>query len=111
MDIRIKAEFLLSRHSHAISPNLLDRNFEAAAPDAVGLADISYIPTDDGGLDLAAVKDLATMEVGGWSMSARLKSVLGRAIRNRRLPMGLIHHSELSMGALSRQFPLRLIGL
>ena len=88
-----------SRHSHAIAPNLLDRNFEAAAPDAVWLADISYIPTDEGWLYLAAVKDLATMEIVGWSMSERLKSVLCEealkmAIRSRRLPMGLIHHSD-----------------
>ncbi len=37
-----------SRHSHAIAPNLLDRNFEAATPDAVWLADISYITTEEG---------------------------------------------------------------
>ena len=88
-----------SRHSHAIAPNLLDRNFEAVALDAVWLADISYIPTDEGWLYLAAVKDLATMEIVGWSMSERLKSVLCEealkmAIRSRRLPMGLIHHSD-----------------
>ena len=89
-----------SRHSHAIAPNLLDRNFEAVAPDAAWLADIFYIPTDEGWLYLAAVKDLATMEIVGWSMSERLKSVLCEdalkmAIRNRRLPMGLIHHSAV----------------
>ena len=44
-------------------------------------------------------KDLATMEIVGWSMSERLKSVLCEealkmAIRSRRLPMGLIHHSD-----------------
>ena len=88
-----------SRHSHAIAPNLLDRNFGAVAPDAVWLADISYIPTDEGWLYLAAVKDLATMEIVGWSMSERLKSVLCEdaltmAIRNRRPPMGLIHHCD-----------------
>ena len=88
-----------SRHSHAIAPNLLDRNFKAATPDAVWLADISYIPTDEGWLYLAAVKDLATMEIVGWSMSERRKSVLCEdalkmAIRSRRLPMGLIHHSD-----------------
>ena len=66
-----------SRHSHAIAPNPLDRNFEAAAPDAVWLADISCIPTDEGWLYLAAVKDLATME-----------------IINRRPPMRPIHHSD-----------------
>ena len=59
-----------------IAPNLLDRNFEAATPDAVWLADISYITTDEGWLYLAAVKDLATMEIVGWSMAERLKSVL-----------------------------------
>ena len=88
-----------SRHSHATAPNLLDRNFEAAAPDAVWLADISYIATDEGWLYLAAVKDLATMEIVGWSMSERLKSALCEdalkmAIRNRRPPIGLIHHSD-----------------
>ena len=88
-----------SRHSHATAPNLLDRNFEAAAPDAVWLADISYIATDEGWLYLAAVKDLATMEIVGWSMSERLKSALcedalNMAIQNRRPPIGLIHHSD-----------------
>ena len=88
-----------SRHSHAIAPNLLDRNFEAATPDAVWLADISCITTDEGWLYLAAVKDLATMEIVGWSMAERLKSVLCEdalkmAIRSRRLPMGQIHHSD-----------------
>ena len=79
--------------------NLLDRNFAIAVPDTVWLADISYIPTDEGWLYLAAVKDLATMEIVGWSMSDRLKSTvcedaLKMAIRNRRPPRGLIHHSD-----------------
>ena len=79
-----------SSHSHAIAPNLLDRNFEAVAPDAVWLADISCITTDEGWLYLAAVKDLATMEIVGWSMAERLKSVLCEealkmAIRSCRL--------------------------
>ena len=99
-----------SRHSHAIAPNLLDRNFEAVAPDAVWLADISYITTDEGWLYLAAVKDLATMEIVGWSMSERLKSVLCEealkmAIRSRRLPMGLIHHSDRGVHAFTRGTP------
>lgn len=88
-----------SRHPHAVAPNLLDRNFEVDAPDTVWLADISYIPTDEGWLYLAAVKDLATMEIVGWSMSERLKSTLCEdalkmAIRSRRPPKGLIHHSD-----------------
>ena len=37
-----------SRHDLPVAPNLLDRNFAAERPDAVWLADISYIPTDEG---------------------------------------------------------------
>ena len=88
-----------SRHSFAIAPNLLSRNFKIMAPDTVWLADISYIPTSEGWLYLAAVKDLATMEIVGWSMSERLKSTLCEdalkmAIRNRRPPPGLIVHTD-----------------
>ena len=88
-----------SRHSFAIAPNLLHRNFKIMAPDTVWLADISYIPTGEGWLYLAAVKDLGTMEIVGWAMSERLKSTLCEdalkmAIRNRRPPPGLIVHTD-----------------
>ena len=88
-----------SRHSFAIAPNLLNRNFKITGPDTVRLADISYIPTGEGWLYLAAVKDLATMEIVGWSMSERLKSTLCEdalkmAIRNRRPPPGLRPHGQ-----------------
>ena len=88
-----------SRHSFAIAPNLLRRNFKIMVPDTVWLADISYIPTNEGWLYLAAVKDLATMEIVGWAMSERLKSTLCEdalkmAIRNRRPAPGLIVHTD-----------------
>ena len=79
------------RHGYGIAPNLLNRNVAITAPDTVWLADIWYIPTDEGWLYLAAVKDLGTMEIVGWSMSERLKGTLYEdalkmAIRNRRPP-------------------------
>lgn len=88
-----------SRHGYGIAPNLLERNFSIATPDSVWLADITYIPTDEGWLHLAAAKDLATMEIVGWSMSDRLKSTLCEdalkmAIGNRRPSPGLVHHSD-----------------
>lgn len=88
-----------SRKSHRIAPNLLDWDFSAAAPNTVWLADISYIPTDEGWLYPAAVKDMATMEIVGWAMSDRLKAELAldaptMAIGNRRPPPDLIHHSD-----------------
>jgi len=61
-----------SRHDHPVAPNLLQRRFAADRPDDVWLADISYIPTGEGWLYLAAVKDMATREIVGWSMADHL---------------------------------------
>ncbi len=65
-----------SLHSHAIAANLLERKFDVAVLDRVWLADISRVLTGEGWLNLAAVKDLATMEIVGWSMSEHLKTTL-----------------------------------
>jgi putative transposase len=88
-----------SRHGHAVAPNLLEREFVADRPDTVWLADISYIPTGEGWLYLAAIEDLATREIVGWSMADHLRAELAgdallMAIRRRRPPAGLIHHSD-----------------
>jgi putative transposase len=55
-----------SRHDLPVAPNLLDRHFAADRPDTVWLADISYLPTDEGWLHPAAIGDPATREVVGW---------------------------------------------
>src|SRR5687767_10281192 len=96
---RRKPETTNSRHDLPMAPNLLGRSFVAERPDAVWLADISYIPTDEGWLYLAAIKDLATREIVGWSMADHLRAGLAcdallMAVRRRRPPRGLIHHSD-----------------
>ncbi|MBL3587876.1 IS3 family transposase, partial [Rhodovulum sulfidophilum] len=48
-----------NRHNFGIAPNLLRRTFEASEPDRIWLADISHVPTDEGWLSLAAVRDMA----------------------------------------------------
>ena len=58
-----------SRHDLPIAPNLIDRNFTAAAPNQVWLADITYIRTDQGWLYLAAVMDLYSRKIVGWAMA------------------------------------------
>jgi putative transposase len=88
-----------SRHDHPVAPNLLGRRFAADRPDAVWLADISYIATGEGWLYLAAVRDVATREIVGWSMADHLRSglcvdALVMAIQRRQPPRGLIHHSD-----------------
>jgi putative transposase len=88
-----------SRHDLPVAPNLLERHFAAERPDAVWLADISYLPTDEGWLYLAVIEDLATREVVGWSMADHLRAelctdALVMALQRRRPEEGLIHHSD-----------------
>jgi putative transposase len=88
-----------SRHDLPVGPNLLGRRFAAERPDAVWLADLSYLPTDEGWLYLAAIKDMATREIVGWSMADHLRAglcvdALVMALQRHRPPEGLIHHSD-----------------
>src|SRR6266702_3527372 len=88
-----------SRHDFPIAPNLLDRNFTAAAPNRIWLADITYIETDQGWLYLAAVMDLYSRRIVGWAMDDHLRTelplaALNMAISTRRPGANLIHHSD-----------------
>jgi putative transposase len=88
-----------SRHGYGIAPNLLQRAFEADRPNTIWLADITYVATDEGWLYLAAVKDMATREIVGWSRADHLRrslceKALRIAIQHRAPPPGLIHHSD-----------------
>jgi putative transposase len=57
-----------SKHNFPIAPNVLDRNFIAAAPNQAWVGDFTYIATDEGWLFLAVVIDLFSRKVVGWSM-------------------------------------------
>src|SRR6195256_473115 len=88
-----------SRHDLPIALNLLDRNFIAAAPNRIWLADITYIETDQGWLYLAAVMDLYSRRIVGWAMDDHLRAdlllaALKMAISAQRPGAGLIHHSD-----------------
>ncbi len=88
-----------SRHDLPVAPNLLDRNFNTERPDSVWLADISYIPTGEGFLYLAAIKDMATRQIVGWSMADHLRAglcvdALVMAPQRCQPARGLIHHSD-----------------
>ena len=65
-----------SNHSMPISPNILDGKFDVKIPDTVWVGDITYIPTNEGWLYLAIVKDLCTKKVVGYSFSQRIDSDL-----------------------------------
>ena len=82
-----------------VAPNLLKRDFVAEQPNQKWLTDITYIPTLEGWLYLAAVLDLYSRRIVGWAMSGRMTSALTRdalkmAIRQRQPEADLIHHSD-----------------
>ncbi len=68
-----------SRHDLPIASNLLKQQFSAALPNQVWLADITYLPTAEGWLYLAAVLDLATRKIVGWSMRDHMRTELTSA--------------------------------
>jgi len=83
----------------APAPDLVNRDFTAAKPDQTWVADITYVPTHEGWLFLAAVMDLYSRKIVGWSMREDLEAPLvvdaiSMAIARRRPQPGLIHHSD-----------------
>jgi putative transposase len=78
---------------------LVHRVFQAAAPDRLWVADITYLPTWQGFLYLAVVLDAFSRRVVGWARAAHLRMdlVLGAlemALWNRHPPPGLVHQSD-----------------
>ena len=55
-----------SNHDLPVADNLLDRQFDPASPNESWVGDITYIPTREGWLYLAAVEDLYSRRVVGW---------------------------------------------
>jgi putative transposase len=97
------------RPEHCIAPNLLDRQFEAAAPNQKWAADFTYIPTGEGWLYLAVVLDLFSRRVVGWSMSAIMTAqfvldALTMAVWRRGKPQQLLHHSDQGSQYTSEEF-------
>jgi len=68
-----------SDHENPIAPNVLDRQFTAEAPNHRWVADITYIPTDEGWLYLAGVLDLYSRKIVGWCQR-RSESVVNRSV-------------------------------
>ena len=88
-----------SRHTLPVAPNLLEQRFTVTHPDAVWTADITYVPTDEGWLYVAAIKDLFAGEIVGRSFGARMTTdlivrALEQAVATRRPSPDLIHHSD-----------------
>lgn len=88
-----------SKHNLPVAPNLLARNFEVDTPNQAWVSDITYIPTAEGWVYLAGLKDLFNGEIVGYAMSERMTKnlvmqALFRAKATQRPAKGLILHSD-----------------
>ena len=102
LQVRCKRKFRVttkSKHRQPIAENVLNREFQASAPNQKWVTDITYLPTTDGWLYLATVMDLYSRKIVGWAMSERLETLLvtealQMALERRRPGAGLLHHSD-----------------
>ncbi len=96
-----------SAHRLPVAANLLDRRFTGWSPNKAWVADITYVPTAQGWLFLAAVMDLACRVIVGWAMSERIDAMLvcdalRMAYWRRRPSPGLLIHSDRGSQYASR---------
>ena len=82
-----------------VASNILDRDFNAPAPNQSWVTDITYIRTHEGWLYLAIVLDLYSRAVVGWSMSSRMEAELATqallsAVWRRKPKKTVLIHSD-----------------
>ena len=102
-----------SAHRLPVAPDLVQRRFNPVAPNLIWTGDITYIPTDEGWLYLAAVVDLHSRQVVGWSLrphmqTSLVKDALLMACFRRHPPPGLIFHSDRGSQYCSADFQATL---
>jgi transposase InsO family protein len=81
------------------SPDLIGRDFTAAAPGTRLVGDITYLKTGEGWLYLATVIDLATKMVTGWQLADHMRTslvtdALAMAISGGHVQPGAVFHSD-----------------
>jgi transposase InsO family protein len=104
-----------SKHSLPVHDNVLDQHFTAQAPNQVWMADITYVPTDEGWLYVASIMDLCTRKIVGWHADERMTKelvlrALDQAYNRQRPPKGkVLHHSDRGSQYASHEYQQRLI--
>jgi transposase InsO family protein len=98
------------------APNLLDQNFTCERPNEKYAGDVTYIPTGQGWLYLACEMDLFSRKIVGWAMSEYVDTKLvedawNMAVRQRKPPRGLLHHSDQGSTYTSEAFQRALKAL
>lgn len=88
-----------SQHDQPIAPNRLTQAPPPTGPNQAWVSDLTYVDTAEGWLYVAVILDLWSRRVVGWSTGPTLQSplvvaALRMALRHRKPPRGLLHHSD-----------------
>ena len=102
-----------SNHDLPVAPNRLRELPPPQQRDAVWVADITYVETAEGWLYVAGVLDRCTRRCVGWAMGDTLATTLplaalDMALKQRRPPVGLVHHSDRGVQYASLAYRQRL---
>jgi len=105
----------IAKPDHPKAPNVLGREFTVDAPDTAWVGDITYLWTQEGWLYLAVLLDLFSRRVVGWSVRPHLGqelaiAALDRALYERGVPEGLLHHSDRGCQYTSNDYQKKLKG-
>jgi putative transposase len=113
--VHVRRRYRTTKRARGVAPapDLLGRRFVVTEPDRAWVADITYLDTAEGYLHLAAVEDLFSRAIVGWSMASHLRTslvidALDMAWANRRPGPGLIHHTDQGSQYTSLEFGRRL---
>jgi transposase InsO family protein len=98
-----------SQHPYRAAPNRLPQRGKLTRINQTWVADITYIRTAGSWIYLAAVMDLYSRKIVGWSLSYTLESslvkeALKQALALRRPAAGLLHHSDRGVQYASSAF-------
>lgn len=105
----------MSEHDQPVAANVLDRDFVADAANQRWVADTTeFMIGSSGKLYLAAVLDLYSRFLAGWAVSAindrhLVIKALEMALKRRRPPLGLLHHSDRGSPYASEDYQAVLI--
>jgi transposase InsO family protein len=96
---RVRIKTTDSNHNLPVAENVLDRNFGALNPNEKWVSDITFVPTDEGWIYLAAILDLYSKKIVGWAMRDHMKTelvlaALMMALQRQKPKAGFIHHSD-----------------
>ena len=110
---RFRVALTDSNHDLPIAPNRLRGMERPARRDAVWVADITYVDTEEGWLYVAGVLDRHTRRCVGWAMEDTLATslplaALDMALKHRQPAAGLVHHSDRGVQYASAAYRQRL---